>query len=505
MSSRFFPEETQTLAMRLATFILLLGFLGADLSHARSLPIPQARSPVHRGEALSFSLNRHVVLGLFYRGKYVEALQLLNSLHGKDAKDKELRKVLEATVLEISGMTTYSTGKFLFLYEPGIDELLLPYVSQAAEKQYSFLAGFFNHEPPTPVRVEIVPTYQGFSALTGIDANTLRRVGATGMCKFGKIVILSPSALPAGYPYVHTLAHELVHYFLLSIASDFLPRWFHEGVATYLERVWAGEPRGRLSAPMASLLYEAVVLSKLISPERIKGETIEAQSPREAFLTYAQLAAFFAFLEMRFGEDIIPKLVMAASSIGNIDQAFVRITSVSWRNLWGGFGREMASFALKRQHLPSITWFDDSITALRGLSPEVESEIRLGDVYYGAKNFVLAIKHYMKARELSQGKEDPVLIYRLARTLLDNGEAKKAMEILSSCEISPDDFLPLWREWGRALFYTQRFEEAKTYLLHFLWTNPYDKVAHELLAETYARLGDRDGQELETKLSLMCE
>jgi tetratricopeptide (TPR) repeat protein len=501
----FLREQAQTYDMRLCLPALVFAILVTHEAQAKPFPVDRTRVVMDGQFRAQTDSNLVPVLELFYQGRYGEALQLLNSLPRNGSGEKQLKRLLEATLLETSGMTQHSSERFVFFYEAGIDELMLPFVSEAAERQFTALQDFFGFDAPTPVRVEIVQTYQGFSALTGVDANILRKVGATGSCRFGKIVVLSPSALPFGYPYADTMAHELVHYFLTVIASDSLPRWFHEGVATYLERVWAGEPRGKLSAPMESLLYEAVSLSRLISPERIQGDIVEAQSPRDAFLMYAQLGAFFAFLEKRFGERVVPRLVEMASSDGNIEQAFVKVTSSSWRNLWGAFGKAIASFASNRQHARGRTWFDEPETLLKGLKEGVASEIRLGDMFYEARNIGLAIEHYTKAKALSEGKEDPILVYKLARALLDAGDAKKAMELLSSGDISPDDFLPLWREWGRALFYNQRFEEAKTYLLHFLRTNPYDKVAHEMLAETYARLGDKDRQELETRLSLMCE
>jgi len=491
--------------MHLAFLAFVFVFLAPDEAHAKSFSVARARSGFSSREAGSSNPSDLSVLELFYNGKYAEALRLLNSLRGKSEIEKGLRKVIEATVAETSGMASYSTQKFSFLYEAGLDELMLPYLSDAGEKQFSFLQTFFAYDAPTPVRVEIVQTYQGFSALTGIDANLLKKVGATGMCRFGKIVILSPSALPVGYPYADTVAHELVHYFLLSMAFDLLPRWFHEGVATYLESAWRGEARGKLSPPMESLLHEAFTLSRLISPERIKGDIIEAQNPRDALLTYAQLGAFFAFLERKFGERVVPRLVETALSKDSIEQAFVQVTSFSWRNLWGMFGKEMASVAFQGRHVRTMMWFDEPDTVLKGLKEDMVREIKLGDMFYEAKNIPLAIEHYMKAKALSEGNDHPALVYRLLRAWLDAGETRKAMELLGSTAVSPEDFLPLLREWGRAMFYSQRFEEAKTYLLHFLRTNPYDKIAHEILAEAYARLGDKDGQELETKLSLMCE
>ncbi len=55
-----------------------------------------------------------------------------------------------------------------------------------------------------------------------------------GICKFNKLMIISPRALSFGYRWLDSLSHEYLHYAIVALSNNQAPIWLHEGMARFL-------------------------------------------------------------------------------------------------------------------------------------------------------------------------------------------------------------------------------------------------------------------------------
>ena len=87
--------------------------------------------------------------------------------------------------------------------------------------------------------------------LPGFESRRPRDIevsGAIGICKFNKIMLLSPRNLARGYRWTDALSHEYIHYIVVQLSHNRAPIWLHEGIAKYFESAWR-LPSGGLAGP----------------------------------------------------------------------------------------------------------------------------------------------------------------------------------------------------------------------------------------------------------------
>lgn len=116
-------------------------------------------------------------------------------------------------------------------------------------------------------------------------------------------------ALVDRYPYrgaLSVLVHEAAHMLMHDGAGGRLPRWFEEGVATWLERRWAA--RDTLVLTSSLLAHELPPLERL---DREFG-----RSAASARLAYAAAFDFVSWSVERHGAQTIPAILHATPSSG---------------------------------------------------------------------------------------------------------------------------------------------------------------------------------------------
>ena len=86
--------------------------------------------------------------------------------------------------------------------------------------------------------MEIFPTTATFYPASSLSTRDIEVSGAIGICKFNKIMLLSPRNLARGYRWTDALSHEYIHYILVHLSGNRAPIWLHEGIAKYFEDVW---------------------------------------------------------------------------------------------------------------------------------------------------------------------------------------------------------------------------------------------------------------------------
>src|SRR3989339_500945 len=118
------------------------------------------------------------------------------------------------------------------------DLLLARYLEKYLEKIYAEIGALFRYSPEEKIIVEVYPDKESFQDCSTLSYEELKRSGTIGICKFNRIMILSPRLLAYGYSWVDSLAHEYVHWILSKITHMNLPLWLNEGVAKWAEKKW---------------------------------------------------------------------------------------------------------------------------------------------------------------------------------------------------------------------------------------------------------------------------
>ena len=146
-------------------------------------------------------------------------------------------------VRAVQQLKTYTSPHFILRLEDERDGILAEYALTALENAYEFLGRDLGYWPKAPVRVEIFPDHERFHAASSLSKRDIEVAGAVGICKFDKVMLLSPRVLLRGYRWLDAMVHEYVHYAIVKLSDDKAPIWIHEGVAKHEESRWRRAPR----------------------------------------------------------------------------------------------------------------------------------------------------------------------------------------------------------------------------------------------------------------------
>lgn len=220
-------------------------------------------------------------------------------------------------------------------------------VARMAERWYTRLSGFFNHqfEKKPIVLYANHPDFQQTTTTGGIIGEGLG--GFTDMFQ-NRIVM----PLTGVYEETdHVLGHEMVHVFQYDMAARLsdqqrrfrlmsLPLWMIEGLAEYLTQ-------GRIDSQTAMWVRDTTI------QERLPDAKTLTRDPRFSPYQYGQ--AFWAYIAGRWGDDAVRELFLAAGLVG-IDQAFqdtVKMSSVDAFADWQQSARDLYNPIVASRVLPS--------------------------------------------------------------------------------------------------------------------------------------------------------
>ena len=124
---------------------------------------------------------------------------------------------------------------FIFRFKDGPDEILIHHAKEALEKSYDILGKLLNHYPSQKVIVELYPSREPFSKVSPLTLKDIMTSGTVALCKYNRLMAISPGSLLRGYNWLDTLSHEYVHYLLTQKSGNKVPLWLHEGLAKFFE------------------------------------------------------------------------------------------------------------------------------------------------------------------------------------------------------------------------------------------------------------------------------
>jgi hypothetical protein len=254
-----------------------------------------AAHPLDGGGRLSLGLLR------LYQHRSEEAVTLLEvGLAGQHDPHGNLRIARNAAALA-KGWAQAESDHFVVAYPKGKDEVLVPYLLETLEAQRAALAQDLGVAPPGKVRVEILPSPTDLARLSSLTEKEIRGSGTIALCKYNKLMLVSPKALVTGYDWLDTAAHEFTHYAVALKAGPRAPIWLHEGVAKWWESRWRGAGGQDYEPYAAALVRRAIETNALVTFEQMHPSMAKLPTQELATLAYAQVLLAVEHLVRRSG------------------------------------------------------------------------------------------------------------------------------------------------------------------------------------------------------------
>lgn len=432
---------------------------------------------------------------LFHQGQYARAAERLGQAVGKlkgqlgdDART--LRDLAQATDATTASFLSLRGKHFIVRYAPGKDALLAPYALAALDKAWAALGDDFGARPSEPVRVEIYPEIADLARVSTLTLKEIETSGTIALCKFNRIMITSPRALLAGYPWLDTLTHEYTHYVVTRVSHNTVPIWLHEGLAKFEERRWRAPSGGGLTPVMEHLLASGLAHKHLITFAQMHPSMAKLPSQEDTALAFAEVYTVVEYLHQRDGWAGLRALIKRFADGKAIDDF-----EKDWR-AWLGQKK-------LRLH-PGLLPAESELRFKKGAGKPTEASeddsarigeerarklARLGGLLRARHRLAAAASEYEKAQSIV-GVGHPSVANKLARTWLELGDPARAIAAAEpALELYPDQAAAN-ATLGEAWLARGDQKKAAAYLEAALAVNPFDPAVHCGLERAWRRLGD---------------
>jgi tetratricopeptide (TPR) repeat protein len=429
---------------------------------------------------------------LFLGGDYPGALALLTRLPAPGPRQRSLRALVEATLEVVKGYVEFRSpqGHFRIHTTPGKDEILAPFAAETLEAIRSAIAEDLGFAPADPIRVEIYPGVETLSKVSTLSATEIERTGTIALCKYNRLMIVTPRALLRGYSWQDTLAHEYIHLAVSRLSQNGVPVWIHEGLAKHFEARWrlpAGAPPP-LSPSQEHLLAEALRTGRFIAWERMHPSMAKLPNQQAAALAFAQVQTVVDFIAKSGKGAPLRKLIEELQAGRSDTLAIARVTDLDERRFekaWRGYLRSMGLRRLTGLVPPELSFGkpltkEQRLAAVREL--KAQGFLRLADMMRTRNLTRAAILEYEKARSLL-GLRDDLVANHLARAYLEiSSPAQAIAALLPVLEYYPE-FPGPQVTMGLAYLKSGDDSLAEQHLRFALRVNPFDPEIHCGLAQ----------------------
>jgi tetratricopeptide (TPR) repeat protein len=449
----------------------------------------------------------------FYRGEYLEAARWATQWGEVEAGNeyaKGWKAFAEQTAWAVQDFKTYTSPHFVLRLQEERDGVLAEYALEALEHGYEFLGRDLGYQPSAPVRIEIFPDHERFHAASSLSKRDIEVAGAVGICKFDKVMLLSPRVLLRGYRWLDAVVHEYVHYVIVKLSDDKAPIWIHEGVAKHQESRWRSATSLYLSPLNRTLLAEALQTGDFVTFEQMEPSLVRLETPQQAQLAYAEAASAVEFILNKAG---YPGLTAIFQEMARTDTRGAKapiehalgLSFTAFEEEWKQFlrtqhlapvpGVQLAQFKVVEKGEPD----DDRLEQEALHSAAVERDLSLGDLMRQRGRSDGVIYYYDRARK---GRPDaPFVLNKLARALLAAQRPQEAMPHLQhALAVSPDDgtshaaLADVFRALGQADRARNHYEQA-------IQINPFNPAPHQYLAELYRQQGKAEAAQREARVA----
>jgi len=447
----------------------------------------------------------------FIDGNYDRVLELLDGL-GDDAiygNVGSLRSLTVTTGSATRGFANYesSGGHFIVQYAPGPDEVIAELAGEVLEKAYAEIGKDFDFYPKEKVRLEILGAPSDLAKVSTLTEKDIETTGTIALCKYGKLMVVSPRATYFGYPWMDTLVHEYVHYVVSRKSHDKVPVWLHEGLAKFEQTRWRKGPTDALTPVDESLLATAVRSARLISFDDMHPSMAKLPSQEAAALAFAEVYSMVGYVHAKVGYKGLRRAVDLARDGKSARRAIAEVMDTKWTKLERTWKRD-----LKRRNLKSDAAAasrvrhgirfksnqgtdkkkkentDENVGVDAVASEKARKHARLGGLLRARRMSAAAAIEYEKALEAEPS--DAFVAAKLSRTYLELQKYDKAADLAEPLLKIDENDAAAATTLGLAHLATGRKDEAITAFEVALRVSPFDPAVRCGLADAYAESGD---------------
>lgn len=307
---------------------------------------------------------------------------VLGMLETQTARDAKARAVLEDATRrdpfdkraqfslflldELAKHSTIESKHFVIRYAPGEDEVVARMMPDALDAMHEVVCARFGHEPPTKTLIDLMPDHRSFAVrITGMPQ--LHTIAAcTGpMIAIEVPRVGAPQQHLGTFDWLKVLRHEYTHTVTLSQTRNRIPHWLTEAAAVSMEFA----PRDYATCQMLARELEAGTLFDLDS---INWGFIRPKRPQDRGLAYAQGHWMVEFMNERYGESALPRLLGMYHEGVPESEAMQRVLGTSRKDFHAAF-LAWAKQEVKAWGLAPTPTVDDLLAQARDADPEAKA------------------------------------------------------------------------------------------------------------------------------------
>jgi tetratricopeptide (TPR) repeat protein len=388
-----------------------------------------------------------------------------------------------------SGYKKYESEHFE-VYLKDRDIVLSDLILKVLEQIYKFYGQKFGCYPEKKVRVEVYNTKKEFSIASTLGEEIVEKTGVVGICKFNRIMVLSPECLPFGYRWCDTLAHEYTHFILNRITEFKYPLYLHEGTARYFDTLYRSTESLCFVIGNLNLLLEAKKKNELIPFEKMKGSLVYLDSQQQVELAFAELSTFVEYLINNFGEGKFIEFVKNYKNYDKEERLYKEIFGIEFKNILSGWYENIDKKEELVKKYPGavadfkLTFAEDE-KSLVGL--DMWQYIELGDKFFSNKNYNVALYQYKKAQK--QQPYNPVVMTRIAKCYILQNKYDDAEKVLQECSFVNPNYVTTYELLVKLFYEKGEYEKAMKYYEDVLQINPFNWEIHKIVAQMLTDLG----------------
>jgi tetratricopeptide (TPR) repeat protein len=426
---------------------------------------------------------------LLHLGRYAEAYKVLKQAVRRNrtsAALKALRDLAHSTAETTKRYVRNRSpgGHFEIWTSPGRDRLLATFAAETLEATRTALERDLGHVPASTLRVEVLPVPEDLARVSPLTLDDIRRTGTIALCKFNRLMIVSPSALLRGYSWRDTLAHEYVHLVISQMSHNTVPIWLHEGLAKFFEARWR-LPLGEvtpLTPTQEHLLSGALRRRKLIRWEQMHPSMAKLPSQEATALAFAQVQTAVQFLVEQVELSGLRRVITLVRSGRSVWEAIRLASGMNARQFKARWKQSLRARNLRQlaDLVPPRLRFGKG-SKERRLAAVRESRarrfLRLAELLRSRRLTRAAIIEYEKARRIL-GVRNDLVANHLARAYMEAASPTQAISALMPVlEYYPE--LPGPQvTMGLAYLRNSQHEQAEQHFEVALRINPFNPELH---------------------------
>ena len=387
----------------------------------------------------------------YYEGAYAKALAAVEKALAIDAEADQrqgLRLLLQQTHDVVRDFKRYESDHFLIHLREESDGILAEPALEALEQAHQEVGRALGYWPRSKVRIEIAPDVQSFTAITTFTLRDIEETGAIGLCKFNKVMIISPRVMAHGFRWLDSLVHEYIHMAIVNLTRNKAPIWLHEGIARYYETVWRNPVQGPrpdyLTPANETLLATAVERQEFVSFKDMEPSLIRLDTPAQVQLAYAEVASAVDYIRQAKGPSGIRDVLSQVNRLSTAEaiEAVMGVPldgfEADWRRFVEGQGLAVIQGSRIRSYKVAQEGGQPESVELNEIQSEIaRNRTHLGDRLRQRGRLRAAGAEYRRA--LRAGPNSTVILNRLGETLIQSQRYDEARPHLEKArDLGPD-------------------------------------------------------------------